>query len=66
MESSSVEKKFWAKVNANGTEGPPPPPPPPQEEINNKQTRNFIDFISLLYKKRGSRPSFFYGFLKKY
>ena len=38
----------------------PPPPPPPQDEISNKQTRNFIDFIFLLYKKRGSKPSFFY------
>ena len=58
IESSSVEKKLWAKVNANGTEGPPPPPPPPQDEISNKQNRNFIDFILLLYKKRESKPSF--------
>ena len=54
-----------AKVNANGTEGPPPPPPPPQDEMSNKQTRNFIDFILLLYKKRGSKPSFLLKFLKK-
>tara|TARA_B100000886_G_scaffold259160_1_gene184050 strand:- start:603 stop:803 length:201 start_codon:yes stop_codon:yes gene_type:complete len=65
MVSSSVEKEFEAKVRVKGTSGAPPPPPPPHDEIINKQTRNFEDFILLLYKKRGLRPSFFMKFLKK-